>query len=82
MDARPLLPAICMHASNASQALPAPLPSLLLASHQFWLSTNHVKAIWRVLRSDTWVGRLLPASQLGFVVTKKVGNHPSHARRR
>jgi len=35
------------------------------------MALNHCKAIWRVLRSDTWVGKLLGGPQLGFVVTKK-----------
>jgi hypothetical protein len=42
---------------------------------QHWLALNHIKALWRVVKAETWLGRLLCNVHIGFAVTRKGGGH-------
>ena len=36
-----------------------------------WLAPNHIKSIWKVIKSETWLRKVFRSKQIAFNVTKK-----------
>lgn len=50
---------------------PSPPPSTTSCPCQVWISPNHCKAVWRVLRTELPILRWMSRFEIGFAVTRK-----------